>query len=101
MIMKCQGCGITYDNAYGHFNCPGSEVIGPTLPVEAKEVLKAKLNPILPAEVIESWDLTYNVGVAVEKIGRWAFAGDREWQHLEDAIQALRRELNRLTGGQR
>lgn len=92
MIMKCTSCGITYDSAYGHYNCVPAlaeltkEVLVPTVPAERRS--------ILPVDVIEAWGLTYNLGVAIDKIG--CFAQDGDLQYLEDAIKSVRREISRV-----
>lgn len=93
--MKCTSCGVTYDSAYGHYNCVPVAVLGNQPPVTSKEIE----NPILPVDVIEAWGLTYNLGVAIDKIG--CFAQDGDLHYLEDAIKAVRREMNRVTGGHR
>lgn len=98
MIMKCTTCGITYESAYGHYNCVPTAMLGDQPPV-AKVSVATKPKAILPFEVIEDWNLTYNLGVAIDKIGLFAF--DDNLQYLEEAIMALRREMNRVTGGHR
>lgn len=107
MIMRCDNCGVNYDSAYGHYNCipsPGpapTEFIAPTKEVGASVAAKASAErrPILPVEIIESWDLSYHLGVAIDKIGKFAF--DSDWEYLEEAIKALQREMHRYTGEHR
>lgn len=98
MIMKCQSCGVTYESAYGHYNCVPVAVLSGQPPIATAPVA-TKPKAILPFEVIEDWNLTYNLGVAVDKIALFAF--DDNLQYLEEAIMALRREMNRITGGHR